>query len=660
MLPAFPVEGGLPLALVRGAADAAVLSAFGAPLALAWLAPPVLAGLGRDAAAVARRLRRLAGVSLAAAVVLTAGWLLLQSVALGGSAADAPAVLGGTLFGHLVLVRLGLLGLAGLALARRRHWAATLLAGAAVATQAGHGHAWAMWDGPSWLLLSSGVHLVAAGAWLGGLLPLLVLVAAVPPGAAALASARFSPLGTGCVALLAGTALFQSSVLVGTLPGLVGTGYGLVALAKLAGFLGLLGFAARNRFRLTPALAGGAAGTAKRRLVLSVALESGVGLAVVLAAGVMTSLEPSMHEQPLWPFPWRPSLDAVQEDDGLLREAVLAGGAVLGAVLAAAAGFLWRWRIRWAVAAAGVAAGWLAAPHLDVLVAGAYPTQYWRSPTGFASAAIVEGAALYPAHCARCHGAAGHGDGPAAGSLPVPPADLTAGHLWGHPDGELFWWLAHGIEAPGGGLAMPGFAGVLTEGQRWALLDWVRANNAGVAWAASGMWPVPVQAPGLEASCAGGGDAALEDLRGQAVRIVFGPARAALGVVTIQVTPDPQARPGDGLCVARQRRGGASLCHRDGCAGRGACRHASAGGRRGLAARGAGARCGAGMGRPGGAGCRGAGGGGASAGRCGSGPCRNADVTAGGARTATWLRHTVGQCWRVGAEWRQGRVVAQR
>lgn len=459
-------------------------------------------------------------------------------------------MLRGTLFGHLVLARLGLLGLAGLALAWRWDWTATLLAGAALATQAGHGHAWAMWDGPSWLLLSSGVHLLAAGAWLGGLLPLLALVAAVPPGAAALASARFSPLGTGCVVLLAGTAAFQASVLVGTLPGLAGTGYGLVALAKLAGFLGLLGFAARNRFRLTPALAGGTAGTARRRLVLSVALESGVGLLVVLTAGVMTSLPPSMHEQPLWPFPWRFSLDAVQEDGDLLREAVLASGTLLIAALAAAAGFLRRWRVRWAVAAAGIAAAWLAAPHLDLLVAGAYPTQYWHSPTGFASASIVEGAALYPAHCAGCHGAAGHGDGPAAGGLPVPPADLTAGHLWAHPDGELFWWLAHGIEVPRGGLAMPGFAGVLTEGQRWALIDWVRANNAGVAWAASGMWPVPVQAPGLEASCAGGRDVTLDDLRGQAVRIVFGPARAAPGVVTIQVTSDSQARSSDGLCVA--------------------------------------------------------------------------------------------------------------
>jgi len=87
VLPELSVEGGLALALVRGAADAAVLSGFGGSLALAWLAPPVLAGLGGDATPVARWLRSPAGLSLAAATVLTAAWLLLQSVAMAASAA---------------------------------------------------------------------------------------------------------------------------------------------------------------------------------------------------------------------------------------------------------------------------------------------------------------------------------------------------------------------------------------------------------------------------------------------------------------------------------------------------------------------------------------------------------------------------------------------
>ncbi len=304
MLAAFPVEGGLSLAFVRGAADVALLSQFGALLALAWLARPVLALLGRNAPAAARRLVWLSGLSILAAVLLTLGWLAMQSATLAGSVADAPLVLQETLFGHLVLARLGFLCLAAFALIRRWLWSATMLAAAAVATQAGHAHAWAMYEGPSWLLLCGAVHLLAAAAWLGGLVPLLVLVAVAPPDVAALVSRRFSPLGTVCVLLLASTGLFQAAVLVETLPGLVGTGYGLVTLAKLGLFLGLLAFAARNRFRLTPALSGGMPRAAKRGLVRSIAVETVLGLLAVLAAGLLTSLPPPMHEQPPWPFPW--------------------------------------------------------------------------------------------------------------------------------------------------------------------------------------------------------------------------------------------------------------------------------------------------------------------------------------------------------------------
>jgi mono/diheme cytochrome c family protein len=40
-------------------------------------------------------------------------------------------------------------------------------------------------------------------------------------------------------------------------------------------------------------------------------------------------------------------------------------------------------------------------------------------------APTFDGAALYRAHCASCHGTSGRGDGPVAEFLKVPPADLT-------------------------------------------------------------------------------------------------------------------------------------------------------------------------------------------------------------------------------------------
>ena len=289
-------DNGWALALCRGVADLALLGQFGAMLAFAWLARPVLASLPRNAAvALVRRLTTLAGLSVAAAMLATAAWLALQSLAIAGSLDDAAVVLLQTEFGHFVLARLGLLLLAGSALAWGRPAMATVFSGAALVTQAGLGHAWAMVDGPSLLLLSVVVHLLAAGAWLGGLAPLLLLLSAAAPPVAAGTARRFAGFGTACVIALVGTAAVQGGALVGSVSGLVATGYGLVALAKLGLFVVLLAFAARNRFRLAPALEGDAPAPAKRRLLRSIGLETGVGVLIVLAAGLLGSLAPAME-----------------------------------------------------------------------------------------------------------------------------------------------------------------------------------------------------------------------------------------------------------------------------------------------------------------------------------------------------------------------------
>lgn len=106
---------------------------------------------------------------------------------------------------------------------------------------------------------------------------------------------RFTPLGLSCVAVLAATALVQGWILIGGLPGLIGTDYGRVASAKLALFLISLVIAAVNRFRHTPALGGLTGGDAKRRLRRSIGVEMAVGLTVVLAAAVLAARVPARH-----------------------------------------------------------------------------------------------------------------------------------------------------------------------------------------------------------------------------------------------------------------------------------------------------------------------------------------------------------------------------
>jgi putative copper export protein/mono/diheme cytochrome c family protein len=545
----------LGLTAARGVQIAASLSAFGTAVFWCAVVPPVVpAGAARGR--IEARLRNLFRASLAVAIGAALVWLVAQAafMAEAESVADVAAaiwpVLTDTHFGHVLDARLLLLLLAAPALGHGARTGRRALAVAAVGlslilqTWSTHAAAAEGLD-EAVLIISQSLHLLAAGAWLGSLAPLLTAVGALEPDQGARVSRRFSPLGMLCVAVLAGTALAQSWILIGGLAELVGTDYGRIALAKLALLLLLLAFAAANRFRYTPAMDGATSADAKRGLRRSIALETAVGLLAVFAASLLADLPPALHQQPLWPFAWQPNF-AILGDPDFGPEAV--GGLLrLGAaVLLAAAALFWR-RLRWVLLVAGVAAAVWAWPHLDLLLARAYPTSFYRSPTGFTAAAIARGATLYPEHCSACHGSDGRGDGPDAKSLPIPPADLTAAHLWNHGDGELFWWLSHGMDDPRSGLAMPGFADSLSEDERWALIDYVRAHNAGAAMAAGGQWTHPVPAPDVSARCGDGRTVAIADLRDKVVRIIArdrsdtAPAAPGPDVITIELQRDARA-----------------------------------------------------------------------------------------------------------------------
>jgi mono/diheme cytochrome c family protein len=195
-------------------------------------------------------------------------------------------------------------------------------------------------------------------------------------------------------------------------------------------------------------------------------------------------------------------------------------------------------------------------PSLSLLTVEAYPTSFQTSPTGFSAASIVRGEAVYAANCVACHGADGAGDGPAAAGLRIKPADLTMPHIWEHSDGEMFWWLTHGIDDPEGkGLAMPGFGDTLSADDRWALIDYVRAHNAGVALQEDGALDIPVQAPAFAVRCAGVAASVTADLLGHAVQVVTGALTPTEvppqdGVTTVALTLRDDTSPAPGACAA--------------------------------------------------------------------------------------------------------------
>ena len=257
----------------------------------------------RSAATLPRALALAAAVLLLAAV---AARTADAALALGDPADPEPfaatlrTLLLETGFGRAWAAQLVLAALLLVTLLARAPAVVVLLpAAACLAAQAWIGHAA---DGTGAARLASmAVHLLAAGAWLGGLVPLgLTLRAAQASGTddvlavAALALRRFSRMGYAAVGLIllsgvANTWFVVSSVRV------FAPAYASVLALKLVLAAGLVSLALANRTVLLPRVDGDGERdpAALEALGRNVLLEQALGLLVVLAAGLLGSLPPS-------------------------------------------------------------------------------------------------------------------------------------------------------------------------------------------------------------------------------------------------------------------------------------------------------------------------------------------------------------------------------
>jgi putative copper resistance protein D len=150
------------------------------------------------------------------------------------------------------------------------------------------------------------LHLLAAAAWIGGLVPLVLLLAAVRrhptvewTSQARDVTRRFSTLGTVSVATLMASGIVNAWILVGSVHGLLVTEYGRLLMLKLGVFAIMLVFAAMNRFWLTPRLglspASGAQLDALRQLTRNSTIEIGLGVIIFAIVGMLGTLHPATH-----------------------------------------------------------------------------------------------------------------------------------------------------------------------------------------------------------------------------------------------------------------------------------------------------------------------------------------------------------------------------
>ncbi len=209
-----------------------------------------------------------------------------------------------TTFAEASLVRIGL----GIALAvtamglgpepdsRGAWWAAAIVALLVGLNAAWLSHAMGRLDQRGILMGLEVLHQVAAAVWVGGLIHLVAfsLLRREPADnvEAARCLPRFSALALGCVGGLIAAGLSLSFFYVDGLGGLLGTGYGVMILTKVAVLAGMLVLAALNFTAVRRVARRG--GPAPANLWWFVEAEVGLGVVLLLAAAALTSLPPAV------------------------------------------------------------------------------------------------------------------------------------------------------------------------------------------------------------------------------------------------------------------------------------------------------------------------------------------------------------------------------
>ncbi len=493
--------------------------------------------------------RWVAWAALPIIVLSGALWFIAQAARMSsGPIADAlrpellSTVLWHTHFGPVFALRLGLCVLLALALFWRTvpaRWVALVLSALLLASLAWVGHAVGEKGLDHFIHLSADIlHLLAAGAWLGGL-PMLALffhraLAAAPADAHAIAreaTRRFSVMGLIAVGALLATGIVNTWYLAGSLPALVGTDYGRWLLVKITLFGAMVATAAVNRQVLTPRLAlesNNLVRPVPRMALLKLRrnslVEAMFGLGVIAIVAWLGSAVPGAHQQAEWPFPVRYDGGAFSEPEYRAGLWLAIAAVVLALGLAATGFMLRRWKVGLIAIALIIVA--FALPRFAVLVTKAYPTSFFNSPTGYTAHSVAVGARAFAQNCASCHGPEGKGDGPLARSLAIASADLTAAHIYGHLPGELYWTIEHGVP----GTPMPGFAATLDAQTRWSLIDFILANADGVR-ARTG---TPAQVPDFAIECPGGAVSSLHASAGDIVLLVFGDSAAVASIAALK------------------------------------------------------------------------------------------------------------------------------
>ncbi|MBA2468572.1 MAG: CopD family protein, partial [Chloroflexia bacterium] len=293
-----------------------------APLIAAWpvwstVIRPELGPVRADAAPIVRGMRRFVIGATILAIAGSVFALAVQAWTLpeGTYFEKIVNTLGQTRYGHLWLLRIGLIVVLGLVLAACGWWfmrrrqveggIAWIVAAAVALPFSLIAHASAQTSGRTFAIAADAAHLVASSIWAGGI---AILVAVPLPGLWRLAPERrglvlrrllprFSTLALICMAVIGVTGFYAGWLHVGNWTALTTTPYGRALMVKLGLLVVILALASINLLVITRHLGARVRDDAvpvwTRRLRWTVTGELIVIVLLLAAVGQMTSLQPA-------------------------------------------------------------------------------------------------------------------------------------------------------------------------------------------------------------------------------------------------------------------------------------------------------------------------------------------------------------------------------
>lgn len=255
-------------------------------------------------------LRRVLLLSVLVVFVSLVGWFAFTAGAMAGTIAGITdptvllSVIESTEFGLLWIARLVVAAIIAALLLR---WPSApalrllpLFAMLLLVSLAGTGHARVTqgWAG-ALHVAADAAHLLAAGAWIGGLwlLSFVTLNGAhddTDDNAIGDVLLRFSGVGYVAVATLVASGLINSWFLVGSPSALISSTYGWLLITKVSAFLGMVLLAVANRFWITPQIGranSSSDGRWLRRLRRHVVAEQALGLFVLAIVSFLGTME---------------------------------------------------------------------------------------------------------------------------------------------------------------------------------------------------------------------------------------------------------------------------------------------------------------------------------------------------------------------------------